>query len=81
MQYNHKKAKSNQQTTLRSVHVYTALCKTVAHSNAQNIPDNFPSYPPDNHHFSDDVYFREGGKPNEKDAKCTRAINRPMNRK
>jgi len=22
--------------------------------------DNFPSYPPDNHHCSDDVYLREG---------------------
>ena len=24
-------------------------------------PDNFPSYPPDNHHCSDGVYLREGG--------------------
>ena len=28
---------------------------------AQNRPDNFPPYPPDNHHSSDDVYLREGG--------------------
>ena len=28
---------------------------------AQNRPDSFPPYPPDNHHCSDDVYLREGG--------------------
>ena len=28
---------------------------------AQNRPHNFPSYPPDNHHCSNDVYLREGG--------------------
>jgi len=33
----------------------------VAHSIAQKKPDNFPSYPPDNHHCSDDVYLREAG--------------------
>jgi len=41
--------------------VCTALCTIVAHNTAQNRPDNFPSYPPDNHHCSDDVYLREGG--------------------
>ena len=41
--------------------VCIALCTIVAHNIAQNRPDNFPSYPPDNHHGSDDVYFREGG--------------------
>jgi len=25
-----------------------------------NGPENFPSYTPDNHHCSDDVYLREG---------------------
>ena len=39
-----------------------ALCTIVAHNIAQNRPDNFPSYPPDNHHRSDDVYLREGGQ-------------------
>jgi len=39
-----------------------ALCTIVAHNIAQNRPDNFPSYPPDNHHHSDDVYLREGGR-------------------
>jgi len=43
--------------------VCIALCTIVAHNNAQNRPDNFPSYPPDNHHCSDDVYLREGGSP------------------
>ena len=42
--------------------VCIALCTIVAHNIAQNRPDNFPHYPPDNHHCSDDVYLREGGK-------------------
>jgi len=29
--------------------VCVALCTTVAHNTARNKPDNFPSYPPDNH--------------------------------
>ena len=33
-----------------------ALCTIVAHNIAQNRPDSFPPYPPDNHHCSDDVY-------------------------
>ena len=41
--------------------VCIALCTIVAHNIAQNRPDNFPPYPPDNHHDSDDVYLREGG--------------------
>jgi len=40
--------------------VCIAPCTIVAHNIAQNRPDNFPSYPPDNHHCSDDVYLREG---------------------
>jgi len=27
---------------------------------AQNSSDNFPTYPPDNHHSSDDVYWGTG---------------------
>jgi len=42
--------------------VCIALCTIVAHSIAQNRPVNFPSYPPDNHHFSTDVYMRERGE-------------------
>jgi len=38
-----------------------ALCTIVAYNIVQNRPDNFPCYPPDNHHCSDDVYLREGG--------------------
>ena len=42
--------------------VCTVLCTIiVAHNIAQNRPDNFPSYPPDNHHCSDDVHLRKGG--------------------
>jgi len=29
--------------------VCIALCTIVAHNIAQNRPDNFPPYPPDNH--------------------------------
>ena len=32
------------------IRVWIALCTIVAHNSAQNRPDNFPSYPPDNHH-------------------------------
>ena len=41
--------------------VCIALCTIVAHNIAQNRPDSFPPYPPDNHHISD-VYLREGGR-------------------
>ena len=41
--------------------VCIALCTIVAHDIAQNRPDSFPPYPPDDHHSSDDVYLREGG--------------------
>ena len=40
--------------------VCIALRTIVAHNIAQNRPDNFPSYPPDNHNCFDDVYLREG---------------------
>ena len=33
--------------------VCIALCSTVAHNITQNRPDNFPSYPSDNHHCSE----------------------------
>jgi len=42
-QHNHRKAKSNQQTTVRSDH--TCLHCT-AHNTAHNRPGNFPCYPP-----------------------------------
>jgi len=60
-QYNHRKAESNQQTTVSLfVCVHIALCTIVAHNIAQNRPDNFPSSPPDNHHCSGDVCLRDG---------------------
>jgi len=34
----------------------------VVHSTALNSSDNLPSYPPDNHHSSDDVSQRGGGE-------------------
>jgi len=48
----------------RTVSLFMCVCialrTIVAHNIAQNRPDNFPPYPPDNHHISDDVYLREG---------------------
>jgi len=41
-----------------SVRVCVHCTVHVAHNIAQNRPDNFSSYPPDNHHCSDD----EGGE-------------------
>ena len=50
-----------QRTVSLFVCVCIALCTIVAQNIAQNRPDSFPPYPPDNHHCSDDVYLREGG--------------------
>jgi len=50
-----------QRTVSLFICVCTALCTIVAHNIAQNRPDSFPPYPPDDHHSSDDVYLREGG--------------------
>jgi len=36
-------------------YVCVSLSTTVVHNTAQNSSDNFLSYPPDNHHSSDDV--------------------------
>jgi len=49
--------------------VCIALCTIVAHNIAQNRPDSFPPYPPDDHHSSDDVYLREGGGLNQQKIK------------
>ena len=40
--------------------VCISLCTNVIHNTAQISSDNFPSYPPDNHHSSDDVYWTGG---------------------
>jgi len=50
-----------QRTVSLFICVCIALCTIVADNIAQNRPDSFPPYPPDNHHISDDVYLREGG--------------------
>jgi len=42
---------------------------------AQNRPDNFPSYPPDNHNCSDDVCLRDGGDVNKLSAKKTSQVH------
>jgi len=41
------------------MHIIVYNCRT-KHSTAQNSSDNFPSYPPDSHHRSDDFYWRAG---------------------
>jgi len=40
--------------------VCISLCTTLTHNTAQNNSDNFPSYPPDSYHCSDDVYWMGG---------------------
>ena len=50
-----------QRTVRLFIFVCITLCTIVAHNIAQNRPDSFPPYPPDNHHCSADVYLREGG--------------------
>jgi len=50
-----------QRTVSLFICVCIALCTIVVHNIAQNRPNSFPPYPPDNHHYSDDVYLREGG--------------------
>jgi len=50
-----------QRTVSLFICVCIALCTIVAHNIAQNRPDSFPPYHPDNHYSSDDVYLREGG--------------------
>ena len=50
-----------QRTVSLFICVCIALCTIVAHNIAQNRPDSFRPYPPDDHHSSDDVYLREGG--------------------
>ena len=50
-----------QRTVSLFICVWIALCTIVAHNIAQNRPDSFPPYPPDNHHCSDDVCLREAG--------------------
>jgi len=55
--------------------VCIALCTIVAHNIAQNRPDSFSPYPPDNHHCSDDVYLREGRPcPKELEVHCLRGL-------
>jgi len=54
-----------QRTVSLFICVCIALCTIVAHNIAQNRPDSFPPYIPDNHHCSDDVYVMEGGTENK----------------
>jgi len=43
------------------VYIIVHDCRT-QYITAQNNSDNFHSYPPDNHHSSDNVYWREVGE-------------------
>jgi len=42
-------------------HACVSLHTTVIHNMAQNSSDNFPSYPTDNQHSSDNVYLKAEG--------------------
>jgi len=42
------------------VRIIVHSCEFIVHNIAQNNSDNLPSYPPDNHHCSDAVYWRGG---------------------
>jgi len=53
---------TNKQQLGLFIRVRIALCTILAHNTAQNRPDNFHSHPPNNHHLSDDVYLRQGGR-------------------
>ena len=66
-----------QRTVSLFICVCIALCTIVAHNIAQNRPDSFPPYPPDDHHSSDDVYLREGGdlRPSGQPTNATCALN------
>jgi len=70
-----QKLNQNQQSTLRIVHmrVRVSLRTTVVHNTAQNSSDNVPSYPPDNHHSSDDVYWRRQKQDAQIISDCTHA--------
>jgi len=59
-----QKTNLNQQSTLRIVHTCTydhCVQLTVVHNTAHNRSDNLPSYPLDNHHSSDVLYWRGRG--------------------
>jgi len=49
----HTKTKPKHKTNLQ-------LQELLIYNTPQNSSDNFPSYPPDNPHSSDDVYWRGG---------------------
>jgi len=43
----------------RTVSLFICACIALCTIVAQNRPDSFPPFPPDNHHSSDDVYLRD----------------------
>jgi len=64
-----------QRTVSLFICVCIAMCTIVAHNIAQNRPDSFPPYPPDDHYSSDDVYLREGGLYYSKTNHCNPSSN------
>jgi len=66
-----------QRTVCMFICVCIALCTIVAHNIAYNRPDNFPSYAPENHQCTDDVYLREEG---QRKQTSNRLFNRCDNR-
>ena len=54
--------------------VCVSLRTTVVYNTAQHSSDDFPSYPSDNHHSSDDVY-RMGGGTQPSDIQSSKSSN------
>jgi len=66
-----------QYTDIQKTHTYTRMWANAQRDGrpgkyiAQNRPDNFPSYPPDNHNCSDDVCLRDGSDVDKLSAKTS----------
>jgi len=65
-QYNHRKTKSDKQLLGLFMCVHCTVHNCCTQYCTEQTSDNFPSYPPDNHHCSDDVYLRDGGHSSKK---------------
>jgi len=64
------KSKENQNRSLMSTaRIHVSLCTTVVHNTTQNSSNNVPSYRPDNHHYSDIVYWMAGGRLTQSNSK------------
>jgi len=46
----------------------------MVHNTVLNSSDNLHSYPPDNHHSSDDIYWRRGGWITRRRWRCSQVV-------